>query len=293
MQTFTIRDIEHLTGIRAHTLRIWEQRYGLFEPKRKESQHRFYDNEDLKSLLRISLLYHQGMKISRIAALAEQDIISLVKTYADEAGNYEAHINELLGAAVSFNAREFSGTISRVIEKSGFENTVIHVFYPYLKKIGLLWSTNHVIPAQEHFSSYLIQNRVIVETEKLSAPARPPEIVLGCPVGEYHELPLLFIHYLLRKNGWSSIYLGANIKKEEISLVAALPSVTHIYLHLITNFTGMDADDYFEDLSRRFPERRIVISGEGCSQLQRSFLNLRVLRTDQQIHQFISEPITT
>src|SRR3982751_1391787 len=267
MQIFSIRDIENLTGVKAHTLRIWEQRYKFFQPKRKESQHRFYDKEDLKKLLRVSYLYHNGWKISKIAAMPDPVIEQTIANATVAEGENRQFVALMIEAAVDFNEARIISLLNEIIEKIGFELCITEVCYPYLQKIGLLWSTNNVIPAQEHFSSYIIQNRIIVETDKLPLLNKAPEILLICPEGEYHELPLLFINYLLRKMGRSTLYLGSNILKSEIQDVAKLTGVSYLYIHLITNFTGMYADDYLEDVCKDLPDTTILVSGEGVKNI--------------------------
>ena len=263
MQIFSIRDIENLTGVKAHTLRIWEQRYKFFQPKRKESQHRFYDNEDLKKLLRVSYLYHNGWKISKIAAMADSMIAETIAGAEVTDGEYKKSVTLMIEAAVDFNESRIIGMLNDIVEKIGFERCITEVCYPFLQKIGLLWSTNNVIPAQEHFSSYIIQNRIIVETEKLPFHDRTPEVMLICPEGEYHELPLLFINYLLKKQGRSTVYLGSNILKSEVVEAASVSGIRYLYLHLITNFTGLYADDYLEEICRSLPDKKILASGQG------------------------------
>jgi DNA-binding transcriptional MerR regulator len=287
MQSFTIRDIENLTGIKAHTLRIWEQRYGFLKPKRKESLHRIYDNEDLKNILRITFLYQSGWKVSRIAALTPEQVIEEINRTRHTGGNYSYQVTRLIESAIDFNELGFVTVINEVTEGISFEKCMTEVCYPYLQKLGLLWSTNNIIPAQEHFSSYIIQNRVISETEKVSSNTSPPSIVLTAPQGEFHELPLLFINYLLRKRGWSTLYMGTNGTGEEIRQVAALPSVQYIYLHLSTNFTGMFIDDYLEELCRSFADKKLIASGEGIRSVQRAFTNLTLLLSDGEIYKFI------
>lgn len=287
MHTFTISDIENLTGIKAHTLRIWEQRYDFFQPKRKESKHRIYDNDDLKRLLRVAFLYHQGWKISKIALLSEAEINNTVAQSPAGPADYASHIAQLLDAMLSFNEHDFKKVLNEIIEKVGFENAIVYVCYPYLVRVGNLWATNHAIPAQEHFSSYLIQNRVIVETECLPVSDQAPEIILLCPQGEFHELSLLFIQYLLRKNQWSTLYLGTNVTLTELNEVVRASGCRFIYFHLTTNFTGFDVDDFLEQVCRQFPSQTIFVSGEGAQKAQRSFVNVRLLRTDEAIYHFI------
>lgn len=288
MEQFTIRDIEHMTGIKAHTLRIWEQRYNLFTPKRKESKHRYYDNDDLKALLQIAFLYHNGWKISRIAQLTPEAIMKAVTDSEINTQNYKIAVLKLLDAAINFNEKAFVDLLNELIEKVGLETCVTQVCYPFLQRVGLLWMTNNIIPAQEHFSSYLIQHKIIAETDKLAdAPVNTEGIVLFTPDGEYHELPLLFINYLLRKNNWRTIYLGSDVKLQDLQKFDADKNISHLFLHVITNFSGWEIDDYLERLCTEFPNKKIVASGAGVQQGQRSFLNLLPLKTDDAIYRFI------
>jgi len=288
MYYFTIRDIENLCDIKAHTLRVWEQRYNFFKPKRKESQHRLYDNEDLKQLLRISFLYHKGWKVSRIAKLTPEQVLTEVENIQATKSSFEYYINLLLEYSIDFNKEGFAQGLQQVIDQIGFEATIEKVCYPLLHKIGLLWMTNHVIPAQEHFCSYMIQHKIIAETDKLPlAPAQAPQIVLFCPHGEYHELPLHYIHYLFRKWGWTTFYLGSNVKLDILKPFAQNNNVEYLFLHLITNFTGFTVDDYFEKLCKAFPNKKIIATGNAVFASQRNFVNLSILRNDQVIHQFI------
>lgn len=289
MQFFTIRDIENLSGIKAHTLRIWEQRYNLFVPKRKESRHRIYDNEDLKQLLRISFLYHNGWKISKIASLPQEKIATEIENTELNNNDYIAFVLKLTEAVVDFNEANFITILDEVTKKIGFEKCIAEVCYPFLQRIGLLWMTNNIIPAQEHFSSYIIQNRIIAETEKLPLPQMEPCLILFAPRGEYHELPLLFINYLLRKNGWGVVYLGVNITKEILKQLSDNQKIRYLFLHLITNFTGWEADGYFEDLRKSFPDKTIIATGAAIHQLERSFVNVTLLKNDKAIYEFIEK----
>lgn len=288
MQNFSIRNIELLTGIKAHTLRIWEQRYDFFKAPRKESKQRFYSNEDLQKLLCISFLYHNGWKVSKIASLSDEEIKQEVEKITLSPANFQSYLQRLLQAAIDFNEAAFLDALNQLTNTIGFEKTIRDVCYPYLQRVGLLWDTNRVIPAQEHFSSYIIQNRLISETEKFSEKQNEaPELILFCPENEHHELPLLYLNYLLRKNGWRVLYLGKNIKLDDLKEVGQLPGIQYLYLHLITNFTGLHIDDYLEILRKTFPDKTILASGRGIEQNERSFVNVRLLRRDDEIHQFI------
>lgn len=293
MQRFTIRDIEHMSGIKAHTLRIWEQRYNLFTPKRKESKHRYYDNDDLKVLLQIAFLYHSGWKISRIAQLTPEEIIEAVTRTEINSQNYKITVLQLLEAALDFNEKAFVQIMNDLIESVGLEKCITEVCYPFLQRVGLLWMTSNIIPAQEHFSSYLIQHKIIAETDKLpEALASQNGIILFTPDGEHHELPLLFINYLLKKNNWRTIYLGSNVKLDDLKKFERDKSIGHLFLHVITNFSGWEIDDYLEELCTSLPELKVVASGAGIQQSQRSFLNLIPLKSDDAIYRFITRKPT-
>lgn len=288
MQLFTIKDIENLSGIKAHTLRIWEQRYNMFVPKRKESSHRVYDNEDVKELLQIAFLYHNGWKISKIAALPGHEREQIVRDAPMNTNNFSTYILKLIDAVLDFDEQQFRLLIDEVIEAVGFDKCIIEVCYPYMKKIGMLWVTNNVIPAQEHFSSYIIQNKIIAETEKLKrTDYAERELILFSPQNEFHELPLLFINYLLIKNGWNIIYLGSDISLPILQQLNKTNPAKGLYMHLLTNFTGYDADEYFHILCHTFPDKQIIASGSVVHLVKRSFTNLLLLRSDKEIHNFI------
>jgi len=200
MNQFTIKDIENLCGIKAHTLRIWEQRYKLFVAKRKDSRQRIYDNDDLKQLLRISFLYHTGHKISKIAALSPAEIRELVSSAAVTPENQGAFVQQLLEAGIDFDKIQFEKIINYLVMRVGLEKCITDIFFPFLQRVGLLWMTNNVIPAQEHFVSHIIRKKIILATDGLenNNPARN-NIVVFAPSGEQHEIPLLAANYFFRK----------------------------------------------------------------------------------------------
>ncbi|NTS42220.1 MerR family transcriptional regulator [Flavisolibacter sp. BT320] len=290
MQNFSIRQIELLTGIKSHTLRIWEQRYDFFKAQRKESNMRFYTNEDLKKLLCISFLYHNGWKVSKIAALSDEAIREEADKTDITLSNYTTAIQHLLKAALDFNEAAFVSILNDVAATIGFERLITDVCYRYMHRVGLLWDTSKIIPAQEHFSSYIIQNKIISETEKFTQSQNgEPEVVLFCPENEFHELPLLFINYLMRKHAWRVLYLGANTKLDDLKEAAGVKGIRFLYMHLITNFTGISLDDYFETIRKSFPEKIVIASGKGIEQSQRNFVQFHLLRKDEEIYRFIEK----
>lgn len=292
MQRFTIRDIENMCSIKAHTLRVWEQRYDFFKPQRKESKHRYYDNEDLKKLLRIAFLYHGGWKVSKIAGLNDAAINEHVEALRQRTPDFEQHILTLLEAAISFDEAGFNELLDQMISKMGLEECIARVCYPFLLRVGLLWMTSHIIPAQEHFSSYLIQHKIISQTNGLPAAKEgQPTIVVFAPQGEHHELPLLFINYLLKKWGWKTIYLGPSISLKQLPETIT-KKADYFFLHLITNFTGFEVDDYLETVCKDYPDKTVAASGVSIHDAQRQFVNLKLLKSDAQVIEFIHHPPT-
>lgn len=288
MNVFSIRDIENLTGIKAHTLRIWEQRYQLFCPKRRESKHRFYDNEDLKFILRIAYLYNNGYKISQIAGLTQNQIMQMALELKPNDDNFEIYINQLTEAAIDLDQRRFDKILHTLVLHAGFEKSVIRVLFPLLKKLGLLWLTGNVIPAQEHFASALIIKKMLVAIDGLEKPLPNGnrKVLLFTPVGELHEIPLLFMHYMLKKNGVPQVYLGKNVSLEMLELVCNQHSVNQLYFHVITNLTRCDIKEYVCRLSRLFPEKEIIFSGSHACQCEGAPANVRRLGCNEELLEF-------
>lgn len=188
MNKFTIKDRENLSTIKAHTWRIWEQRYNIAIPQRKDSNHRFYDNENLKQILRISYLYRSGLKISKIAKLTPEEMnrMALRNLYKDETNEF--YIKEMIEASLDFDEERFERNFVEAINSRGLEETIINVFYPYQERIDVLWLTDHVIPAQEHFTSNIIRQKIIAAIDQLK-PVSTNEnklIALYTPEEEQH-----------------------------------------------------------------------------------------------------------
>lgn len=287
MHHFNIRDVENLSGIKAHTLRIWEQRYGLCLCKRKESRHRYYDNDDLKQVLRIAYLYHNGYKISRIATLSPEQLLQLAskKNGTDE---YDMFINQLLQASMEYNETGFEKILNTAMQNMGLEKCVAKIIYPFLEKIGLLWMTNHVLPAHEHFSSNLIQKAIIAAIDKLGRAKATSRyhFVLFTPQGEEHGLPVLFMQYLLKKQGHHTTLFGTNVGIEALKYYEAKQSFTHLYFHLITNFTNCEARSYLQQLKTAFPSKKIIASGPAIGCIPDEGGNVRLLRSLEEITSF-------
>jgi DNA-binding transcriptional MerR regulator len=278
MNQFSIRDIENLCGVKAHTLRIWEQRYQLFIPKRKESLHRTYDCDDLKELLRISFLYHNGYKISKIAGMSPEQIQEEVAKIKPQPCNYEVFVHQLIEASLSLDKDTFDHIADELLAKMGMEKCILHVFYPFLQRIGLLWMTNHVIPAQEHFSSHIIRKKILAAIDALTVKNDDKyNVVIFSPPGELHEIPLLVINYLLRKRGIKTTYFGTSVATETLGYYAKHHPISHFYAHLITPIDSPGVNDSIATLCKTFASTPVIISGPASHCIQQQEANLTQL----------------
>ncbi len=291
MNQFSIKDIENLSGIKAHTWRIWEQRYGIGVPQRKESNHRFYDNENLKQILRISYLYHEGVKISKIASLDQDQLrVKALEALPLEKGN-EYYIQELLEASIDLDEERFERIFQEAIQRNGIEETILKIIHPFQDKLGVLWLTDHVIPAQEHFTSNIIRRKFSVAIDNLPvvADTGKKEVLLFTPEKEHHELPLQFIYYLLKKNMHKVIYFGSNVSVKSIQLYEQSKHFKYLHFHLVTNLTNMHAQEYLKEISTAFPGKQIVMSGILVQQINEVPANARLLRSMNEILSFTEE----
>lgn len=282
MHVFTIRDIENLTGIKAHTLRIWEQRYQLMVPERETGRHRTYSNEDLKQLLKIATLYHNGYKISKIAALTKDQVNKLALDTLVIRDPYQLYVSQLVEAAVDFDELRFDQVINTCVLHYGFEKTVFRILFPFLNKIGMLWMTGNVVPAMEHFGSSLIRKKIMVALNGLGQPGPGPMlVVLFTPEYERHELPLLMMQYILKKNNTRCVLFGQHVSMSMLEEYCKVNPVTHLYAHIITYLQRYDLDGYAAELSSKFIDKQIILSGDIVQHLQRKFVNVRVLKNEE------------
>ena len=284
MQFFSIRDIENLSGIKAHTLRIWEQRYKLIVPARKESMHRQYSNDDLKQILKVSYLYHRGYKIYRIARMSGVEIDKLSLEYAKDS-NFDVFINQFIESALDLDQERFDQVFRSLLAHIGFEKAMLHVVYPFLERLGMLWMTGNFLPAQEHFSSHLIRKQIMLDTEKINTvPTSTQEaIILFTPEGEFHEIPILLIANFLRKNGFKVVYFGTNLSMDTLAGYADRHPGDALYFHVLTNFTDLKPDGYISMLSERFPGRKIYVSGPLSKEITLDLPGLQILHSMNEV----------
>lgn len=263
---FTIRDIENLSGIKAHTIRIWEQRYSFLKPKRSCTNIRFYNSDDLKVILNISLLNKHGYKISQIDKMSRETIFENVLSLADAEAKTDIVVNQLLGLMVAFDEIGFEKAINKYIAASGIEKAILEILFPFLDKVGILWLTNHINPAQERLISNVIRQKIITGIDSLvSKITSSSKICLFLPEGEYHEISLLYIAFLLKKKGVSITYLGANIPLAELKTVVDVKKPDYLYTHVTTTGHGFNFEKFVASMNKEFKNITIIISGRLTS----------------------------
>jgi DNA-binding transcriptional MerR regulator len=226
MGVYSIKDLEQLSGIKAHTIRIWEQRYGLIDPKRTDTNIRYYDDEQLKFLLNVALLIRHGQKISRIAEYSSDRFGSEVERIYEQSLIHDTEVvleldaNDLMVAMIDMDAEKFHRIYENSVKLNGFERTITHLIYPFLEKVGMLWSIGQINPAHEHFMSCLIRQKVLAATDRLSNPTGGKRFLLFLPAGEHHEIGLMMANYLLKKRGCQTYYLGQNLPDSDLQVAA-------------------------------------------------------------------------
>ena len=274
MSSYTIKDLEKISGIKAHTIRIWEQRYNFLQPQRTETNIRSYSAEELKVILNVSLLNKYGFKISHIdkmsAAQMEEKIMALNQLDAQK----ERVVNALIKEMVSLNMVAFERQLDVYIGQKGIEKTINEIIFPYLERVGILWVTNHINPAQEHLATNIIRQKIILGIEKLTPLLNyGKRIVLFMPEGEYHELGLLYVHFLLKQKGIYVDYLGANVPMVDLKYITEIRKIDYLYCHITSPARNFKLDKFFTNLASINPQIPIILSGQLIQEFKGKIAN--------------------
>lgn len=263
MDSFTIKDLENLSGIKAHTLRIWEQRYSFLKPSRTFTNIRYYGNEELKKILNIALLNKYGYKISHIDKMNEAEIKEKLLSLSQMEAQQERIVNDLIKNMIDLDMESFENTLDRFILSRGIERAITQIIFPFLEKIGILWLTNHINPAQEHLVTNLVRQKLIVGIEGVSTSIKVNKtVLLFLPEGEYHELGLLFMYFILKSRGANVIYLGSNVPIKDVAYVVNLKKPDYLYSHLTSVGQNFNFDRFLTNLRQKFQNTPVIISGQ-------------------------------
>ncbi|HCE55290.1 MAG TPA: MerR family transcriptional regulator [Lutibacter sp.] len=248
---FTIKDLENFSGIKAHTIRIWEKRYNLFQPKRTDSNIRYYDMDGLQKLLNVSLLYNNGLKISKIADLSEAKIALSVRELVFNKGAESQSTVSFKLAMLNFDEGLFNQTYNNLISQSTFRAIFTEIFIPLLKEIGILWQVQSITPAHEHFITNLIKQKILINVEKLQflqPNKNGRKFVLYLPMNEIHELGLLYLHFELLFHGYHSVYLGQSVPVENLNDLQRIFSDVCFVTYLTVEPSNEPVEDYLKNV---------------------------------------------
>jgi len=260
---YAIKDLERLSGIKAHTLRIWEQRYGILKPERTDTNIRYYTTDDLKRILNISLLNNNGFKISRIAEMPDYEMLKQAQSILNNFNKESEQIDNLVLCMMEMNESKFEKIISNSIIHFGFENTIEKIIFPFMHQIGSMWQVGIVSIVQEHFISHLVRQKLIVGIDDLCSETvtQPKTFLLYLPANEMHELGLLYCQFLVKSKGHKCIYLGQSVPFSDLISLAEIVQPDFIVTAFTHRLNGIDIHEYLLNLQKGFSKSQILISG--------------------------------
>ena len=260
--SYSIKDLEILSGIKAHTIRIWEKRYNLLVPDRTDTNIRYYSDNDLRKILNVSLLVRNGYRISRVAAWNEKKVADTVLEVSESKTSKNDYIERLMLLVINFDQSDFSRLTDEIIRQMGLEEAVPQVFFNLFARIGIYWQVGSVFPAQEHFVTYLFRQKLIGEIEKMGEDAPKGKTILFFLMeNELHELSLLYYAYLARKYGYQVIYLGQSVPFSDLKKVSLQLKTDYVFSAFVNSIQKEDLESYLEDLKNVFDHHKIFITG--------------------------------
>lgn len=288
--SFTIKELEALTGIKAHTIRIWEQRYHFLKPSRTLTNIRTYSNDELKTLLTVALLNKYGYKISKIDGMMPDQRHQQALQLNDVDARNEQTVNELIGCMIDLDIMQFEAILTRHIQQHDIYITISTIVFQFLQKVGILWQTNRINPAHEHIATCIIRQKIISAIDQLPVLTKTdPLFLLFLPEAEHHELGLLFVYYLLKKRGLPVIYLGANVPLKDITYVVEQKAPAYLYLHLTTFPIKQSFQKYLQSLSDRSKAATVVLSGSVVENYKHPFpQNVKPIQSLSEVVTYIS-----
>jgi DNA-binding transcriptional MerR regulator len=276
MGKYSIKELERLSGIKAHTLRVWEKRYKLFTPSRTDTNIRYYCDEDLRKLLNITLLCNDGTKISKIVSMSEEELFQAVKEIKDDALLNQKRVDDLIIPMMEFDECKFNGLFNRYTTELGLEKTFTEVVFPFLEKVGVLWLCDEIRPYHEHFTSHVIRQKLSAAIDALPDPKEDArKVILFLPEGEYHELGLLFFSFLYKKRGIKVFYFGQSVPIEQVKIASEAIQPNWILSYAIVKPT-MGIDELLKQMAE--------LNGGTIFFLENKFQCYSEIKYPQKIH---------
>ncbi|MEO9022060.1 MAG: MerR family transcriptional regulator [Ginsengibacter sp.] len=265
MNQFSISQLEKFSGIKAHTIRMWEQRYNALQPNRSLGNTRYYDNQQLRRLLNIVSLASLDYKVSELGTMTDKQLFKLVEKLINEDENKadEYFVSQLIAAGMSYDEAYFDKIFSHCLLSYGMKDTYVKVIYPVLLRTGLMWTCDNMAPANEHFISNLFRQKLFTAIDSLPPPKPDADCwILFLPENEFHEVGLLFSHYLVRLSGNKVIYLGSNIPLKSLVDVGKEISYSNLFFFLVHKGLNEEIENYLGELSNLFSGKNIYVAGD-------------------------------
>jgi DNA-binding transcriptional MerR regulator len=282
MERLTLIDLEKLTGIKAATIRVWERRYRIIRPNRTTTNRRWYDNDDVTTLINISILYRKGIKISKIALLSAAELKEKAAALANESFDAAIEIDSLATAMIGFNENAVNEILLRSIINSGFEETFTGVIFPFLRRVGTMWHTGKANIGAEHFISNIFRRKLIAAIDTLTPPVIPgrKRFIMYLPEEEFHDIGLLFYTYIIRRMGHDIMYLGQSTPFDTLSEVNDQWHADYFVTSLQSGLPYIKPEDYLESLSEKFSKQKILVAGLLAEVAERNKnSNVNILRS--------------
>ena len=261
MAVYSIGDLEKLSGIKAHTIRIWEKRYDLLSPRRTDSNIRYYEDGDLKQLMNVAILKKQGMRISEIAAMSNREVKQEVRKANQKNIGGHPQIDALTLAMIEFDQNHFDELMDQYIESMGFEKCMLKVIYPLLNKLSILWMTGSILPVQEQFMSLMIRNRIISANNYLPPPTSDITFLLFLPKNENQEISMLFFQHILKARSKRAINIGSINSLDELKDACDIAKPNFLFTMINQAPEDMTAQAYLKKLSEFIPNGQICVTG--------------------------------
>jgi DNA-binding transcriptional MerR regulator len=261
MTLYSIKDLEYLSGIKAHTIRIWEKRYHLLDPNRTDTNIRSYSDHDVRRILNVALLIKNGYKISNVAAFDEPKLQAEVLRINRNLSDPEKNIDQLLFHTVNLDTFGFEQLLDKIIGEFGFSKTIHQVIFPFFERIGILWQAGSIFTAHEHFVSNLVRNRLIRETGKFESNESAQTVLFFLRENEWHELSLLYFNFLAAQAGLRCVYLGQSLPFEDLSNLLINSEFDFVCTSFIQAIEKPELEQYLANLSLVFNRNKILIAG--------------------------------
>jgi DNA-binding transcriptional MerR regulator len=273
MIQYSIKDLEKLTGIKAHTIRIWEKRYDIVMPHRTSTNIRFYTDMDLKKLMNVASLVKFGIKISSLSGLSYEELNEKIIEIYHRPDESDTQIDQLILAMTDLEDKKFNNILSNASLDKGFENTITEIIFPFLERLGLLWQTGNINTAHERFVMNILRQKLLVAIDGLyhQPDNNSKMFVMYLPNDEYHELELLFFRYLIRKKGHKVVYLGQSIPFLDLKEIVSLKSPDYVFTCINLPQSESEIKNYLSKLSVLFSKQKILVAGKQINIYEKEF----------------------